>query len=155
MDKNEKIIDELLSKMTLAEKIGQLNQVPSPLVDDEKLFEDIRKGKIGSLIMAQTPQAGNDGAEIAYEELLNTPFENCFTKVAVKTYPQVQELLNLLSQFGQSYMSGSGSSCFVAFDTKEEAQNAKLILDKKNIASFVARSVSLSPTLVDLEQLKK
>ena len=52
-------------------------------------------------------------------------------------------------------MSGSGSSCFVAFDTKEEAQNAKLILDKKNIASFVARSVSLSPTLVDLEQLKK
>ena len=71
MDKNEKIIDELLSKMTLAEKIGQLNQVPSPLVDDEKLFEDIRKGKIGSLIMAQTPQAGNDGAEIAYEELLN------------------------------------------------------------------------------------
>ena len=71
MDKNEKIIDELLSKMTLAEKIGQLNQVPSPLVDDEKLFEDIRKGKIGSLIMAQTPQAGNDGAKIAHEELLN------------------------------------------------------------------------------------
>ena len=65
----------------------------------------------------------------SYEELLKTPFENCFTKVVVKAYPQVQELLNLLSQFGKSYMSGSGSSCFVAFDTKEDAQNAKLILD--------------------------
>lgn len=71
MDKIEQRAEALLAEMTLAEKIGQLNQVPSPLSDDEKIFDDIRNGRIGSLIMAQTPQAGNDGAAIAYEGLLN------------------------------------------------------------------------------------
>ena len=58
MDKIEQRAEALLAEMTLAEKIGQLNQVPSPLSDDEKIFDDIRNGRIGSLIMAQTPQNG-------------------------------------------------------------------------------------------------
>ena len=133
-------IGEILQEKTVASKY-YLVATPNCKVPTKELFAstDLKK----------------DYPKRSYEELLKTPFENCFTKAVVKAYPQVQELLNLLSQFGQSYMSGSGSSCFVAFDTKEEAQNAKLILDKKNIASFVARSVSLSPTLVDLKQLKK
>ena len=47
----EKKIDELLSVMSLTEKVGQLNQISSPRQDDEEIFEMLRQGKIGSFIM--------------------------------------------------------------------------------------------------------
>ena len=37
----EKKIDELLSVMSLTEKVGQLNQISSPRQDDEEIFESI------------------------------------------------------------------------------------------------------------------
>ena len=47
-------IEKILSQMTIDEKIGQLNQISSPLVPDEKVFEEIRKGNIGSFILSTT-----------------------------------------------------------------------------------------------------
>ncbi len=67
----EKRIDELIEKMTLQEKIGQLNQVKAPLVDDEAVFEQIRQGKIGSFIMATTAHAGNDDTANIENLLIN------------------------------------------------------------------------------------
>ena len=55
----EKQVNELLAKMTLTEKIGQLNQV-SATAEPEKLPEQIKSGKVGSLIMASTYFAGCD-----------------------------------------------------------------------------------------------
>ena len=55
----EKRIDELLAKMTLTEKIGQLNQI-SATIDPETIPEQIKSGKVGSLIMASTYFAGCD-----------------------------------------------------------------------------------------------
>ena len=40
----EKKIDELLSVMSLTEKVGQLNQISSPRQDDEEIFEMLRQG---------------------------------------------------------------------------------------------------------------
>lgn len=60
----EKRIDDLISKMTLEEKIGQLNQISSS-GDVGKLKELIKKGKVGSLIMASTCFAGSDEGGIA------------------------------------------------------------------------------------------
>lgn len=88
-----------------------------------------------------------------FNELLNTPFENCFTPVVVKEYPQVLDLLNTLQEFGTAFMSGSGSSCFVSFDSKAKAQLAHEKLKAKNINCFIAPSVSLSRTLLDLKAL--
>ena len=42
----EKRIDELLAKMTLTEKIGQLNQI-SATIDPETIPEQIKRGKVG------------------------------------------------------------------------------------------------------------
>ncbi len=67
----EKRIDELLSKMTLQEKIGQLNQIKAPLTDNEEIFQMIREGKIGSFIMATTAHAGNDNAASVENILIN------------------------------------------------------------------------------------
>ncbi len=67
----EKRIDELLSKMTLQEKIGQLNQIKAPLTDNEEIFQMIREGKIGSFIMATTAHAGNDDTASVENILIN------------------------------------------------------------------------------------
>ncbi len=67
----EEKIEALLSEMTLAEKIGQLNQIQAPLSADEDVFEQLRQGKIGSFIMANTAHAGNDVTDNADAALLH------------------------------------------------------------------------------------
>lgn len=88
-----------------------------------------------------------------FDELLHSRFDNCFTPVVVNEYPQVKELLDTLSEFGTASMSGSGSSCFVAFDSYDHAKCAQMKIDKLNIKSFIAKSVSKSPVLSKLESL--
>lgn len=53
---------KIIRKMTLREKIGQLNQITiTPYVFDfEKLYEIIRNGDVGSIILASSATAGND-----------------------------------------------------------------------------------------------
>jgi 4-diphosphocytidyl-2-C-methyl-D-erythritol kinase len=89
-----------------------------------------------------------------FEELVNAPFENSFTPIVVKEYPEVQTLLDTLSEFGPSFMSGSGSSCFVAFDSIEAAKKAQAKIEKLKISSFVARSVKVSNVIEDLNKLQ-
>lgn len=73
-------IRELLKKMTLDEKIGQLNQVKQN--DSEELKEDIKKGKIGSFILANSSTAGNDEQSKANKKLLDE-----LQKIAVEESP--------------------------------------------------------------------
>ena len=93
-----------------------------------------------------------DYPQRSFEELMLTPFENCFTKVVEKAYPQVSALLSELSQYGQSYMSGSGSSCFVAFESEEKARIAMQRLQPKYSNIFIAPSVNYNPILKGLAQ---
>ncbi len=66
------IIEEILSKLTLKEKIGQLNQVPQPVPENlEETKERIRRGEIGSLILCNSPTAGNDEQQAVMVDLLN------------------------------------------------------------------------------------
>ena len=58
--KFDKQIDELLAKMSLREKIGQLNQITLFGEDIEIHKEAIRKGEVGSIILASSATAGND-----------------------------------------------------------------------------------------------
>ncbi len=53
-------IDALLQKMTLREKIGQLNQICLSCGNIEAYKEAIRKGEVGSIILASSATAGND-----------------------------------------------------------------------------------------------
>ena len=94
-----------------------------------------------------------DSPSRSFDVLMQTKFDNCFTPVVVNEYPKVKELLDTLSEFGTASMSGSGSSCFVAFDSYDDAKCAQLKIDKLNIKSFIAKSVSKSPVLAMLESL--
>jgi len=71
-EKFEKRAEEILSTLTLKEKIGQLNQVPQPVSANlEETKERIRRGEIGSLILCNSPTAGNDEQQAVMVDLLN------------------------------------------------------------------------------------
>lgn len=65
-------IKEIISQMTLEEKIGQLWQVPFSSAKIEDIKKLAREGKIGSCILACTPLAGNtDNQELPFADMLN------------------------------------------------------------------------------------
>lgn len=66
---NREQILALIGKMTLHEKIGQLNQEYAENVDIKQFKNKIRNGEIGSIILACSATAGNDGAVLLDTEL--------------------------------------------------------------------------------------
>ena len=61
MNSIEKRVEEILSKLSLKEKIGQLNQQETPVGEDVESFkEQVRNGEIGSILMSVGATAGND-----------------------------------------------------------------------------------------------
>ncbi len=65
-------VDKILSSLSLKEKIGQLNQVIHPDADNLKeIKESIRRGEIGSVILAESATAGNDEQRAILVEMLN------------------------------------------------------------------------------------
>ena len=71
---------DLISRMTLEEKIGQLNQMPAIEADFDRLAELAAKGKIGSLVLAWTPWAGAGGER----QNLNVAENNRIQRAAVE-----------------------------------------------------------------------
>ena len=63
----EKKIEDLLAKMTLDEKIGQMNQLSSSNMDD-RLTDAIREGQAGSVLNVVDPLIINEFQRIAVEE---------------------------------------------------------------------------------------
>lgn len=70
MDIHERI-EEILSQLTLKQKIGQLNQELSDFDNLEEVKEKIRKGEIGSIILANSATAGNDKQHRIRTEIIN------------------------------------------------------------------------------------
>lgn len=66
-DDIEQKVDELLGKMTLQEKIGQMNQL-SPNGSIEEMADLIKEGKVGSLLNLTNPELVNKVQEIAVKE---------------------------------------------------------------------------------------
>ena len=69
--KFDKKIDDLLSKMTLKEKIGQLNSITPYENNVEQLYEMVRNGEVGSIILASSSTAGNDPQDFIKVEVYN------------------------------------------------------------------------------------
>lgn len=66
-DTVEKQVEELLGKMTLPEKIGQMNQL-SPFGSMDEIAGQVRKGEIGSLLNVTDPEKVNEIQKVAVEE---------------------------------------------------------------------------------------
>ena len=76
----DKQVNELLEKMTLREKIGQLNQTSKARTPEQQKKQEnmCRNGEIGSMILAATETAGNTD-----EYYVQTEYYNEFQKIAV------------------------------------------------------------------------
>ncbi len=94
----DKQVDELLAKMTLREKIGQLNQSSKAKTPEmEKMHEEMcRRGEIGSMILAGTSTAGNTDE---FEVL--TEYYNELQKIAVN-----ESRLGIPMLFGRDVIHG-------------------------------------------------
>ena len=66
-DAVEKQVEALLGKMTLQEKIGQMNQL-SPFGPPEEIAGQIRNGEVGSLLNSTDPAIVNQIQKVAVEE---------------------------------------------------------------------------------------
>lgn len=109
--------------------------------------------KVPTALMFAHPKLRKDYKLRSYEELLATPYENCFTSPAQEAFSQIKNLLELLSKFGKSYMSGSGASCFVGFDDYAQALEALKQMQNQHIKCFLARDCARSPVLQALDKI--
>ena len=78
------------------------------------------------------------------KKLEESLFHNDLEPVVCQLYPAVASSLELLKQFGDARMSGSGASVFVEFDTQAEAQSAYKALPSGMIG-FVADGLQKHP----------
>ncbi len=93
----EKRITELLSKMTLKEKIGQLNQPETPTPQNLEEFKmAVRRGEVGSILMSVGATAGNDE-----QGAISNDFYNEIQRIAVEESPSGIPIL-----FGRDVIHG-------------------------------------------------
>ena len=91
-DDIDRKVDDLLSKMTLAEKIGQMNQLVGPkltgIAANKSLVEKVRRGIVGSVLNMRGPEVANLQKVAVEESRLGIPlifgldvihgYETCF-----------------------------------------------------------------------------
>jgi len=81
-------------------------------------------------------------------EVLGSLRNDC-ESVVLRRYPEVNQALEWLSEFGIARMTGTGCCVFSAFPSEEEASKIATLLPK-GIKSFVARGVNESPVMKSL-----
>lgn len=82
------------------------------------------------------------------EQLLSVPYGNDCIPIVRKNFCEIGHTLDRLVKYGDAAMSGTGASCFVAFENITEALQAQEHLQSElncKYHSFVARSLNCSP----------
>ncbi|MGQ0801054.1 MAG: 4-(cytidine 5'-diphospho)-2-C-methyl-D-erythritol kinase [Pseudomarimonas sp.] len=92
----------------------------------------------------QAPELTRNDSPITMRDFLNpNGFGNAFEAVLRARSARVDEALDALSNFGRAQLTGSGSGCFVAFASSEEAEEARAAL-VSHWSVWCARGVSCS-----------
>ncbi|MBU6467578.1 MAG: 4-(cytidine 5'-diphospho)-2-C-methyl-D-erythritol kinase [Betaproteobacteria bacterium] len=90
------------------------------------------------------PELTRDSQPVKMSNFSGIIGRNDLQPVVVKRIPEVGLLLDWLRQWGDARMSGSGTCCFVAFDSQEEAYQAWLAKPVQ-FDGFIARSMNYHP----------
>ena len=86
----------------------------------------------------------------SFDELLSVPYGNDCISIVRKNFCEIGHTLDRLVKYGDAAMSGTGASCFVAFDDLAQAQYAQTQLASEldcKFSSFVAKSINCSPVI--------
>ena len=97
------------------------------------------------------PELTRDAQSLKIPAFLEGQGINVCEAVVRKRYPEVDQALNWLSQYGQARMSGTGACVFATFANKVDAQYA-LQQRPANWRGFVAKGLNRSPLLDRLQQ---
>lgn len=84
--------------------------------------------------------------------LLLNGSRNDFEPLVRQHYPEVDDAMKWLSDFGKAQLSGSGSSVFACFDSKEQAVKITQRLPQR-FKGFVAKGMNKSPLATAGEKL--
>jgi len=99
----------------------------------------------------QAPELTRDAAPATISDFVSgTVLGNAFEPVLRSRQPRVDAVLEELSRHGQACLTGTGSGCFVGFDTLERAQEAQSALPA-GWRSRVVAGAARSPLLDALE----
>lgn len=92
--------------------------------------------------------------------LPDSGWDNVCLPVVTMHYPKVVEALEMLGQYAEARMSGTGASVFAAFETEAEAKRVRASLRDSTKAAmpeswkdFIAKGVNTSPLQVQLNSL--
>jgi len=77
---------------------------------------------------------------------------NVCEPIATQHYPEIQQVINHLNQYGQARMTGTGACVFVAFSKAVDAQQALQTLPAQ-WQGFVAKGMNQSPLQLKLNTL--
>ena len=91
----------------------------------------------------------------SFDELMATEFGNDLIPIVRNNYCEIGHTLDRLVKYGVAAMSGTGASCFVSFDSEQQAQKA--LSDFKadfEYDAFIARSVNVSHVITALASAK-
>lgn len=97
------------------------------------------------------PELTRDAQSLKIPAFLEGQGINVCEAVVRKRYPEVDQALNWLSQYGQARMSGTGACVFATFANEADAQLA-LQQRPANWRGFVAKGLNRSPLLDRLDQ---
>ncbi len=100
----------------------------------------------------QTSDLTRDAAPVTMHRFASaSALGNVFEPVLRRREPKIAAALDALARFGSACVTGSGSGCFVAFDSAEHAEIARAALPK-HWKTWIAAGASRSPLLDRLEQ---
>jgi 4-diphosphocytidyl-2-C-methyl-D-erythritol kinase len=92
---------------------------------------------------------------LAKGEFVNnfSELRNDFELLVRRRYPEVDDAMKWLSNFGEPRLSGSGASVFVSFETE---QAAKKVIEKlpAHLKGFVAKGVNVSPAAKAVNEVR-
>ena len=136
-------IGEQLTPLRLEEP-WYLVLIPPVSVSTGKIFSNKH--------LTATPQmkkirALEEGDDVIHIKTLFSLGENQLEKIVRAEYPQVNDVLEWLGQYGNPRMTGSGGCVFMAL--RSQQQGLQLLADKPlNTSGFVAKGMNIHPLLM-------
>ena len=102
----------------------------------------------------QAPELTRDAAPATIADFVSgAALGNAFEPVLRRLHPAVDAALSALAQVGQACLTGSGSGCFVRFNSESEARQAHSALPA-SMKSRVVAGVAQSPLLDALAKVR-
>lgn len=124
----------------------------SPIQLPEPWYVVIHPGvQVSTAKIFAAQELTRDCDAITIRAFLSGSGRNVCEKVACKLYPEIQQAIDWLNQFGSARMTGTGACVFAAFDSLEQAEGVKSRAPE-HWQAFVVKAMNKNPVLAQCEK---